>query len=129
MEIDCLLDEPSYLAVVNTSGWPSTLRLTTSNRAEFINGIVMQEVVQKREGAMKSVCAGMEELGMVTLMRCHPTVMKKIFVHTSHQFDSKCLKALIVVDQENLKDEEHTTLQWFWKYIESRDNPGNLQLS
>ena len=76
---------------------------------------------------MKSVCAGMEELGLVTLIRCHADVIKQVFVHTSHQFDSDCLKALIMVDQAQLKEEERTTLEWFWKYLESRDNPGNLQ--
>ena len=94
-EIDSFLDEPTCLAVLNASGWPPTLRLTVANRAEFLNGVVLQEVVQKRSSAMKSVCAGMEVLGLVTLVKQHPDFMKQVFVHSPHKFNSAYLWALI----------------------------------
>ena len=86
-EINKLLDEPGYLAIVNASDWPSTLLLTLSNRTEYLNGVVIQEVMQMREGAIKSVCTCMEELGLVTLTRELPEIMKQVFVHSPHRFD------------------------------------------
>ena len=80
--------------------------------------------MQKREGAIKSVCTGMEELGLVTLTREFPEIRKQVFVHCPHRFDSDCFKALVSCDEADLGEEEQTTLVWFWRYIQARDTPG-----
>ena len=85
----------------------------------------MQEVMQKREGAIKSVCTGMEELGLVTLAREFPEIMKQVFVHSPHRFDADCFKALVSIDKADLEEEDQTTLTWFWRYVDARDTPGN----
>ena len=45
--IDKLLDEDRYMAVVNSSGWPPTKKITVINKTEFLDGLIRQELISK----------------------------------------------------------------------------------
>ena len=57
------------MAIVNSSGWPITRQLNLKNRAEFLEGLIHQELIVKRERMITAFGQGLEHLGVLSLVR------------------------------------------------------------
>ena len=60
--INQLLDEEKHM---NASGWPTT---TLINKAEFLEGLIKQKVVNKRDVQITAFGKGLEQLGLLILV-------------------------------------------------------------
>jgi hypothetical protein len=77
--INKLLDQDKYIGILNSSGWPTTRILSPENKAEFMQELIVQELITKRAKVINAFCRGLEILGVLTLIRKHPC-MKGAFV-------------------------------------------------
>ena len=66
MEINELLENDKYFH--GYSGWPPTRLLTMANKAEYLDGLIHQELVYRRESVITSFGKGVEHLGICTLI-------------------------------------------------------------
>lgn len=126
-EIDEILDEHRYMAIVNASGWPTTKMLTPSNKAEFLSGLIQQEVVYKRDSAIAAFGRGLELLSLLTLIRQHPEELRDALVYSSKKISSEDLYKLII-SKPPLGGQRLQAYRWFMEYIWSRDAIGMLQI-
>ena len=84
-ELDAVLDEDKYIAIVNSSGWPGTKVITLTNKTEFVNCLVWQQIVSSREEAVIAFGHGLELVGLHTLIRRNWKELKQLFVKTEEQ--------------------------------------------
>ena len=126
-EIDELLDEDRYLAIVNACGWPPTKLLTPKNKAEFLNGLIYQEVVTKREPAIAAFGKGLELLGVLTLLRQHQQVMRGALVYYPNKLSAQEFCNL-VKSRPPLGRQKLQIYRWFLDYVHDRDTDGMLQI-
>ena len=123
-----LLDKDKYLAIVNSSGWPINKRLTINSRAEFLEGLIHQELIVKRERMITAFGQGLEHLGVLSLIRSNWKTLKSVLV-----YDPKMqLSAEIFIHQIGSKpppvdsERELQTYKWFLEYVKCRDAEGIL---
>ena len=128
-EINQLLDEDRYLAIVNSSGWPPTKMLTLTNKAEFLNGLIHQELVSNREAAITSFGRGLELLGMLTMIRQHEGEMKSAFVYSSSRLTADDFCGLVKSKPPITSTKRRQAYQWFLEYIRNRDQDRKLAIS
>ena len=57
------------MAMVNSSGWPVTRRLTVANKAEFLHWFIKDELVGKCQAMLDALGQGLELLGFLSLLR------------------------------------------------------------
>ena len=121
--INHLLDEEKYMAIVNASGWPTTKMITVINKAEFLEGLINQEIVNKRDVQIAAFGKGLEQLGILTLIRSHPETLRPVFVH-------KCTEATITAEDflgliSCSHPDNATMCKWFINFLKSGDTGGN----
>ena len=96
--ISKLVDEERYIAIVNSSGWPPTRVIAPNNKVEFLEGLINQEVLKKREAQIAAFGKGLEQLGLLILLRKHSESLRPVFVHTSSKeslITAKCFLGLM----------------------------------
>lgn len=124
--IDSLIDEDKYLAIINSSGWPPTKVLTPRNKAEFMNRLIQQELVSKRDAAISAFGRGLELLGILTIIRQHEATMKGAFVYSpSKKLTSEIFLSLID-SKPPIGRQKRQVHQCFMEYIRERDSVGTL---
>lgn len=121
-EIDELLDQDQYLAVVNSSGWPPTKMLTLKNKAEFLDGLVL---VSKREPAIAAFGKGLELLGVLTLLRQHHETMKAALVYSPTKLSAQEFCNLIQ-SKSPLGHQKLQVYRLFIDYVHDRDTTGKF---
>ena len=123
--INQLLDEDKYMAIVNASGWPTTKMITLINKAEFLEGLIIHEVINKRDMQITAFGKGLEQLGLLTLIRNHPETLKPVFVHKS-KASITAEGFLDLLSSSRPNDANHLRVyEWFVNFIKSRDTEGN----
>lgn len=127
-EIDCLLDEDKYMAIVNNSGWPTTRVLTLRNRVEFIDGLIRQNLITSREAAITAFGKGMELLGLRSLIQRHWSELREVFVFSNQQqISATQFLHLIVTKLPSDEDKQQVQAhRWFMDYVHERDTMGML---
>ena len=84
-KIDQLLDKPSYSFILNNCGWSITEPVVPSNRFRFLQHLVYDEVITKRENNLKAFFRGLNSLQVGDLIKAHPDLTKSLFVVKSSQ--------------------------------------------
>ena len=60
-----IIDDPRYGGVLNSSGWPPTKPINTITKSEFLQCLIFNEVVQKRQPAVQAFCRGLDLLNVL----------------------------------------------------------------
>ena len=116
VELDDLLDEERFSAIVNASGWPTTKRLTIRNKAEFLDGLVNQELLLKRGTQISAFGRGLEFLGVLSAIRSHWEELKPAFVHTETMLTAEVFCCAIKSPPPSRK-----TYDWFIQHLKECD--------
>ena len=121
-----MLDDPRYLAIVNSCGWPPTKVINIATREEFLHGLVNHELLGKRETQVHHLCQGMELLSLVTLIKAHPRDLKPVLVYDSSQklTSDSFLNEVDIIEPKSVTHEQ--VLSYFKQYVLSRDTLGKL---
>lgn len=59
--------------------------ITPSSKAEFLQKLVLSEVIFKRQQAIQALCSGLDRLNVMNLLKEHPEAMKAVFVFDPQQ--------------------------------------------
>lgn len=118
------MNEEKYLAIINSSGWPPTKMLTPQNKAEFLSGLIQQELVVKRECAILAFGRGLELLKMLSIIRHHDVELRDAFVYNcTKKLTAETLISLIHA-KPPIGRKRRRTYYWFLDYIRDRDSVG-----
>ena len=79
-DIDLLLNEPKYMALVDSSTWSATTAINVSTKSSLIQGLVVEEVIGKRR-QMENLRKGLAKFGS----------MLSIFQRYTHRSARLCL--------------------------------------
>ena len=124
--IDGLFGEDRYMAILNSSGWQTTKRLTPSNKSEFLDGLVRQELLVKREPQINAFGRGLEMLGVLTLIRQHWKEMRDSFVFCKNRILTAEVFLNAIVGIAPAEGMKKITYDWFIKYVKDRDTLGGF---
>ena len=101
-----------YLAIVNSSGWPTTKVITLSNKTELISGLVLQEVVLKREAQLQSFRKGLDYLGVLQLLQMSPLTLKPVLVYEERPLSADdFINNMKTIVTQN--DKQQSVAAWF----------------
>ena len=112
------------MGVINGSGWPTTKCLTLTNKAEFLNGLINQELLIKRRVQISAFGRGLELLGLLSCVRGHCEAMRDVFVHNpTSVIHAKDIFDMIESNRP-FCDVKARAYVWFMDYIKDRDTSG-----
>ena len=116
-----MIDDPRFMAILNSSGWPVTRCVSLASKSELLQQLIFNEVVQKRQQAIHSVCRGLDQLKVVKLLRGNADIMKPVFLFDpTLQLTPDILCNNISTPKpsdERLKQ----VYEWFLDYVRARD--------
>ena len=119
--IDDIIDDPRFMAILNSSGWPVTRCVSLTSKAELLQQLIFSEVVLKRQQAIHHLCTGLGHLNIMKLMRENEDLMKPVFLFdTDQQLTPDVLCNSIATPKpsdENLK----RVYEWFLEYIRAAE--------
>ena len=73
------------MAIVNSSGWPTTKSFTTVSKFEFLQQLILNEVILKRQHAIKALCRGLDRVNITKLLQKNSDLMKSVFLYDANQ--------------------------------------------
>ena len=126
-EIDEIIDDPRYLSIVNSSGWPTNRCITMQSRSAFLHGLIVGEF-SKRVNLMKYFARGLDTLKVFNAVKRNPVLMRHLFVYnedgvlTLEKF-VQCLRTKRPTDEEKGK-----VYDWFLEYVHRKGAAGVLML-
>ena len=80
-EIDQVFDGPGNLSILNNSKWGHTKAITVENKAALLQHLILEEVIVRWEDNLKAFILGLELLGLRSVIKIYPTLMKPLFMH------------------------------------------------
>ena len=82
-EINAVIDKPVNMYIVNGCGWSITQPILPTNKLSFLQHLLLDEVIMKRERNLKAFASGLNVLGLADVIKVHPQLTRKIFVMES----------------------------------------------
>ena len=79
-EIGSIVDEPDNLAVLNGSSWNVIDPVTMRNKHSFVQRLIDEEVIVKRERNLKAFRQGLQAMNFLSLVVKFPSLMQPFFV-------------------------------------------------
>ena len=115
--MDDILDNPSYAYILKSCGWCITKPITLSNKMQFLQHLVQDEVIAKRERNMKAFVRGLDYLEFGELVRQHPEMTRSLFVAAqSGTISAKVFLSLISANRPESK-EHARAFDYFKEFI------------
>lgn len=119
-ELNVVVDNPCYLSIINSCGWPITKPITLTSKIEFIHRLVYHEVIGKRLSAISSFKKGLAILNLEKLLRENYEEMKPFFVYcTTSTLTADCIIRLIEWGEVN--ESSRQSKNFFIQYLEEKD--------
>lgn len=110
------------MSLINASGWNTTKCINSSSKHEFLHLLIKQEVILKRLPAMDALEKGLEQLGVVTLLRQHPNKLKELFVYSSSALTADMFVQLMAqCNPLEMPNDHLQAYKWFLEYIKERE--------
>ena len=78
-EIDQVLHTPENLSILNTSKWGHTQAVTVETKAALLQHLILEELSSFT--GIRAFGNGLEQLGLLTLIKTYPTLMKPLFTY------------------------------------------------
>ena len=126
--INEIIDDPRFNGVLNSSGWPMTKCIKLSTKSEFLQCLIFNEVVQKRQLAVQSFCKGLDHLNVHKLLKQHKDVLRPAFLY-DHQATLTSDTFIDLISTPRPSHEISAKIyDWFVEYIrESHTREASLQ--
>jgi len=110
------LDEEKYMSIINASGWDLTKKITCVTKNSLVQGLIIDEVIGKRERQMCAVSNGLEWAGFLDFIRQYPEKMRPLFVYCGRELTCDQFKVLINSSPPN-QPVEKRAYEWFFEYV------------
>ena len=79
-EIDRLIDKPVNVGILNGCGWCITQPIVPANKLSFLQHLIQDEVITRREHNLKAFQCGLNVLSVCDLLKRYPGATKELFV-------------------------------------------------
>ncbi len=118
-EIDTIVDEQKYLAIINSSNWPTTKVINTSTKYQLMQHLLECEVYQKRQMAMACLAKGFQYFNLLPLIKRN---VQAIIEHVKGATKPSVQKILSAITCEMTGNESREKAFGFFKsYIKAKD--------
>ena len=118
-ELDGVLDRDKNWAIINSSNWPATLKITPSTRHQLLQHLLMYEVFQKRRSAITCLANGMAHFSILPLLRRHIHVLIS-HVKEAEKITASMLLSVTTTLTETEKGE--IAFQWFKDFVRAGES-------
>ena len=126
-ELQSLLMKEEY-AFISECGYLKAVHLITQQDVPaIIQVICLDYLIVRSSHEMAQFLEGMDELKMVSLLKCKPLAMKKLFVHDitgniAAQDILRLFKPLLSPEGSNVRDEEEAVFINWTDYVQGKTN-------
>ena len=117
-EIDTLLENPAYIAILNNSRWSIIDAVDMSNKDALSQLLIAEEVIVRREANLKAFCRGLNVVGFADLIEKWPNLMRPLLVTEDFEITSTIFKGLIK-SQKPSSPAESRAYDMFMNFISS----------
>ena len=115
-EVSILLDNDSFLAIVNTSKWPPNQCITMATKHSLCQCLILEEVLDKRAKNIVSFSKGLDIGHLLPLIKRFLVQFEEIFVHRDTPLTANKLISLIGTQCPD--DHQHRVMyNWFLEYV------------
>ena len=122
-EINNIVDDPSYLSIVNSSGWPASRCITMQSKSAFLHGLIVSEF-SKRIPLIKSFAKDLNVLKVFDAVTRNPDQMRHVFVHNEDEVLTS-QKFIGAIKSRRPTDEvKRQVFDWFMEYIQMKGSQG-----
>ena len=94
-ELDGILDNPEYMAIINASGWPLTRCIDLASKSSLLQGLIMDELIIKRSNQVAAFRKGLQHFGLLELCKKHPSLSRELFTASSKHLNADAFLALV----------------------------------
>ena len=115
-EIDAVLDQPTFLSIVNQSSWGHVQAVTMSSKHSFLQLLIWDEVIQHRLVNIHALMKGLNCLGYLQLVKDHADQLINLFVHKAGPLTAAQLLAFLKPSITGT-EEKRQALQFFKDFI------------
>ena len=119
-QINNLLEKESSMAIINASKWPSTQPISTLTKHSFLQKLLVQEVIRKRDDHILSFRKGLDVLDFVRVMQSFPEQYKQLFVYRPTLLTAAQLWGLIETPRPQ-ESKQQQAVEWFKSYLDDRE--------
>ena len=123
-EIDALLDKPSSVMILNNSRWSAVQAIDKTNKDAFLQQLILEEVIVRREANLKAFLCGMRVLGVASLVMDYPFLMKPLMVAGEFTLTSPLFLSLIK-GHRPLEPEHSLTYDMFFEFVKTIGGRGS----
>ena len=124
-EVNKLLDEKHYLALVNASGWPTSRVVDLNSRNDLLQQLLVNEVITNRVKQMQLFRQGLQILGFHQLVLLYPKKYEELFLYQQSPFTGKKFLEL-VTSPEPEQQSQKTAYQYFVEYTTDLPQTGEF---
>ena len=105
------------MAIVNSSGWPTTKSITTVSKSEFLQQLILNEVILKRQHAIKALCRGLDHLNTTNLLQENSDLMKPVFLYDANRPLTPEILVRIVSTPKPVDERLRKVYDWFFQCL------------
>ncbi len=124
-EVNTLLDEAQYMALVNASGWPTSKVVDVNSKNDLLQQLLVNEVIRNRAKQMQLFRRGLKILGFHQLVLLYPNKSEVLFLYQQSPFTGKQFLEL-VTSPEPEQQSEKTAYQYFIEYAANLPQTGEF---
>ena len=121
------MDNDKNMTIINNSGWDHTKPLNLQSKAALTQGLIVDEVIGKRERQIAALRRGLERLGIMDLLLQYPLQMEELFLHKAKWITHTRLRSCLSYTQPTSQAEQQA-LSWLFEYLQERDTSGPILL-
>ncbi len=109
------------MGILNASGWPVTKCITPISKTEFLQKLILSEVVLKRQVAIQALCRGLDQLSLMNLLKEHKELMKPVFVFDPERVLTADVLVRSISTPKPSSERFREVYEWFIEYITTSD--------
>lgn len=88
-----------------------------------MQGLIVDEIIGKRERQIRALSKGLETLGILELLIKHPTQMEQLLVYNERPLTADVIRDTMSFVANNAAEQQ--AIEWFFLYLKERDvTPG-----
>ena len=115
--VDKTVDEG--ITIINQSGWAP---VTVSNKAEIIQGHILDEAITKRENNIRALQRGLDNFGVLSVIQKYPHFFSEIFTFRELKVSADVLKGLVDKGKSPLSELHTAAYENFLDYMSARES-------
>ena len=119
-EINTILDDPKFMAVISSSKWPSTRMIKPDNKHSLLQNLITEELITKRAQHLVAFARGLEKFELQKVCSQFPAQCEELFVYNKCKLLSAD-KLVAMITSMPSNSNEQTTFNWFLEYLALRE--------